>query len=402
MRTLKYDVVVIGGGPAGLAAALKAREKVEKVAVLERNDELGGILNQCIHSGFGLHVFKEELTGPEYAQRYVDMVAETDISCYLNTMVLDMKFEIASILNRCTTELSLNKDINLAINNLLQIVNEYFYERTFYTMNRKLLFFDIDGTLLAGGIPGYIPDSTIEALKQAQANGHYIFINSGRTYGFMPEAIKEFPFDGYVCGCGTEVIFLGKTLYHYDLDEDLKHSLQSILEECKIQAVYEGRKSCYFQKTEKPFAPITAIRNSYAKTNLEQPIRFFDDPVLDFDKFVILTDENSSLDLFHERTKEHFDFIAREEMHPYGFEEVVPKGCSKAGGIDYIVEHLGESLASCYVFGDSTNDLSMLTHVKNSIAMGNSYPEVLANTSYVTTPIERDGIRNALKHFGLI
>ena len=65
-------------------------------------------------------------------------------------------------------------------------------------MNRKLLFFDIDGTLLAGGIPGYIPDSTIEALKQAQANGHYIFINSGRTYGFMPEAIKEFPFDGFV------------------------------------------------------------------------------------------------------------------------------------------------------------------------------------------------------------
>lgn len=90
MRTLKYDVVVIGGGPAGLAAALKAREKVEKVAVLERNDELGGILNQCIHSGFGLHVFKEELTGPEYAQRYVDMVGETDISCYLNTMVLDV------------------------------------------------------------------------------------------------------------------------------------------------------------------------------------------------------------------------------------------------------------------------------------------------------------------------
>lgn len=90
MRTLQYDVVVVGGGPAGLAAALKAREKTEKVAILERNDELGGILNQCIHSGFGLHVFKEELTGPEYAQRYEDMLAKTDITCYLETMVIDI------------------------------------------------------------------------------------------------------------------------------------------------------------------------------------------------------------------------------------------------------------------------------------------------------------------------
>ncbi len=90
MRTLQYDVVVIGGGPAGLAAALKAREKAEKVAILERNDELGGILNQCIHSGFGLHVFKEELTGPEYAQRYIDMVMKTNIVVYLETMVIEV------------------------------------------------------------------------------------------------------------------------------------------------------------------------------------------------------------------------------------------------------------------------------------------------------------------------
>lgn len=262
-------------------------------------------------------------------------------------------------------------------------------------MKRKLLFFDIDGTLLPE-VDGQIPDSTINAIKRAQELGHYTFINTGRSKCIIPEQLLEMNFDGYLCGCGTYVTLHDEVLVNQIFDKQRGMDLILHARKEDIAILPEGTDSCYFDS----LGNIDAWYEFGSKMfevfpDKLQNINECDD--VRFNKFCAIAKTRETLDKLLEPVLDYFDPIIHGP-----FCEVVPIGFSKASAIDVICEKLGQSLDDCYVFGDSNNDLSMLTHVKHSIAMGNSTPEVLRVSSYVTTPVWRDGIYVAMKHFGLI
>lgn len=264
-------------------------------------------------------------------------------------------------------------------------------------MERKLLFFDIDGTLLPD-LDNPVPESTKEAIAQAQELGHYTFINTGRTKCLIPEELLAMPFDGYLCGCGTHIILHDQVLIDKVFDRERGNALTLHARDRGIAVTLEGNDSCYYDSlcpaVQGHASMLTDIFHNFP--DKIRDINLF--PDYRYSKFCALADSREMLDDFLIPFADYFEPIDRGDR----FFEIVPAGYSKASAIDVILSHLGQSLDDCYVFGDSSNDLPMLNHVTHSIAMGNSSPDVLAAASYVTTPVWREGIPLALKHFGLI
>lgn len=262
-------------------------------------------------------------------------------------------------------------------------------------MNRSIIFFDIDGTLLSE-TTHTIPQSTLNALRKAKNNNHLLFINTGRGISNIVPGIRKLDFDGYVCGCGTYIEYKSKEIFSKSFSN--KETLEIIddIREFKLDAILEGKSGIYFDEvifeTE-----VKEIKKRNIDNNLCE-VKSFSDKDICFDKLVIWTNNTSDFNGFFNKYKSVFEFIHREN----NFYELVPVGYSKASGIEFLIKELNIDFNNTYAIGDSTNDLSMLNYVKNSIAMGNSNPKLFDKVSYITTDIEKDGIYNALQHYNLI
>ena len=264
-------------------------------------------------------------------------------------------------------------------------------------MKPNTIFFDIDGTLLSEKT-FTVPESAKEAIRKTQENGHLVFINTGRPILEIDDCIQELNFDGYVCGCGTYIDFKNKELFHRSLGERLCKEIVRKLRKYHMDAILEGRNGVYYDCdinicSEK----VLGIKARHTNVGFYKG-QTFDDSDIDFDKLVIWTNESSDFEAFHKEFENTLEFIHRSE----GFYELVPLGFSKATGIEYLIEHLDIPHENTYAIGDSTNDLSMLEYVKNSIAMDNSHPLLFDLVSFVTKDVEEDGIEYALKHYSII
>lgn len=262
-------------------------------------------------------------------------------------------------------------------------------------MSRRVIFFDIDGTL-STETDFTVPESTKKAIKLAQDNGHILMVNTGRTICIIEDVIKELGLDGYICGCGTNIYYHGKEIYHATLPSKLKKGIVNKALELDIDAVLEGPESIYFPETIKT-KTVQEIKERYKDIKVNVPVYHKDDEP-NFDKFTAWYTPEDDIEAFKDAFKDDLEYIQRAE----DFIEVVPKACSKATGIQTFIDLIGASIDDCISIGDSTNDLPMLTYTKESVAMGNSNPVLFDYVTYITTDIEDDGIYNALKHFNII
>lgn len=261
--------------------------------------------------------------------------------------------------------------------------------------NKRLFFFDIDGTIKAEE-DGYIPESAIVSIQKLRENGHRVFINTGRTSMYVRDEIRSIGFDGYVFGCGTEVVLGDERIYRRRSDAELCRVLAKAVRSCGAAPVYERSDAMFIDSKARIIPGMQALLEQFERDSVHAQ-DMNEDKSFCFDKFVIWYDEKTDMSRFRRIIDGIFKYVDRG----YGFAEMVPEGCSKASGMEKILDKTGMKREDTVAFGDSLNDCEMLRFAGLGIAMGGAnalYPYA----DYVTKELKKNGIAFALKQNGFI
>ncbi len=258
-----------------------------------------------------------------------------------------------------------------------------------------LIFFDIDGTLI--GESGHnMPESAVSAVGAARKNGHVCVINTGRTKKLvLPDMEKLSCFDSFLMGCGTMATLHDRVLFHRTIPKELAEEIIEALYRWEIDAVLEGSENNYHDSFDRIF---TGVFADFVRQFAGQGYGNFREAAGNFDKFYAYAENVEQMKGFAGEFQGRLDFVDRKK----GFFEVMPKGCSKASGMEFLAERLGIPMEETAALGDSSNDIPMLRRAHIGIAMGNATEDVKAEAAYVTTSLEEDGVWNGLKWLGVI
>lgn len=263
-------------------------------------------------------------------------------------------------------------------------------------MKRKAVFFDIDGTLFEQGKP--VEDSTVEAIRGIRKKGHLAFVCTGRSRIMVPETpILSMGFDGVVAACGTYGEYDKKVLFHYPLSKEQYTKMIRIFRSCHAMYILEGTEYIYYdEEMVADFEGDWYLQ--YVNTTI--PHNFL--PVqrvkaIDACKASIHARDVEPEEIYR-LLRDEFEVLE----HVFGVAEFVPKGFSKAKGIELMCRRLGIDPEDTIAVGDSINDVDMLKFAKIGVCMGNGSVPAKECADYITKPLHQGGIYHAMEHFGLL
>ena len=244
------------------------------------------------------------------------------------------------------------------------------------------VFLDIDNTLMSGG---KIPEKNIEAIKKVRAEGSFVFINTARSFAFIPEILKDDTlFDGYVAGIGTDLRLHGEQIFSHTMTtEELKFIAKHFIGGTR-EISFEGEDHMIWINPEE--------RRQGELTLLSSPDQF-DTVYKDY--------KISKMYVRGQLTQEENEIFGKDYIlyQHEQYAEFVAKGYGKAVGMKRMTEHLGISADHCIAMGDSANDTDMLLAAGISVAMGNAIPEIKEICTYISCNAQDGGVAQALEKF---